>query len=107
MLQILNEKKGKKEKTKFRNKKGEKSMNLQVETVSSSLESVQHLSFSEIYMRGIPLALIYATLQLYAIGALPCKVSSFIILMAAVEWPIILPIYLYGIYTQKIKKLIQ
>lgn len=73
------------------------------ETLSATLESLCTLPYFEIYLKGIPIALLYAFLQLLALGVIKSASAPYLLLVSAIEWPIIVPIYFYALYQNKIK----
>ena len=78
-------------------------MSLLMETTASVLNAAREISYAEIYVRGMPYVLVYATLQLLSLGIINCSISVYLIAMATIEWPLVLPIYLYAVYKYKIK----
>ena len=79
-------------------------MALFINAIGECLATKSELSPSEIYVHGMPIAFVYSLLQLWSIDLLWNDNGLFLIILSTVEWPIILPIYLYAIYLHKIKR---
>ena len=78
-------------------------MSFLFETLSSCAESTNKMSYSEIYVRGMPVALVYAALHLTSARIIQCQTTPMLLFMSAVQWPLLLPVYIYAVYKYKIK----